>query len=175
MPPVVATPVFSAPTPTPQATPSISLRWGLVPKKQERTVFTRLERWDLERVSFVLGKLNVSSPPHHDVHILRHVKDHADKEGFLSVRYKYARDASRGRVYSGMGFQACSKETRAFCSARFYVEDDLVNSFPTIMSQVFKQAGLKTPFLDDYVGRREELFQELCTPALDRVTLKGFF
>ena len=50
-----------------------------------------------------------------------------------------------------------------------------MNAFPTIMSQVFKQAGLKTPFLDDYVGRREELFQELCTPALDRVTLKGLF
>src|SRR3954465_6206984 len=55
------------------------------------------------------------------------------------------------------------------------MEDDLVNAFPTIMSQVFNQAGLKAPFLDDYVSRREELFQELCTPALDRDALKGLF
>lgn len=44
----------------------------------------------MERVSFVLDKLLVSSPHHHDVRILRHVRDHADKDGYLSVQYRYA-------------------------------------------------------------------------------------
>ena len=76
---------------------------------------------------------------------------------------------------SWVGFQAWTKATRFFCSARFYVEDDLVNAFPTIMSQVFKRAGLKTPFLDDYVTKREELFQILGSPALTRDALKSLF
>ena len=74
---------------------------------------------------------------------------------------------------SGAGVH--TKATRFFCSARFYVEDDLVNAFPTIMSQVFKRAGLKTPFLDDYVTKREELFRILGSPALTRDALKSLF
>ena len=93
----------------------------------------------------------------------------------MSVVFKFAKGKSSGRVYSGVGFQACTKATRFFCSARFYVEDDLVNAFPTIMSQVFKRAGLKTPFLDDYVTKREELVQILGSPALTRDALKSLF
>ena len=103
------------------------------------------------------------------------MKEHADNEGFLLVEYKYAQRSSFGRVYSGVGFQSCTKETRSFCSARFYVEDDLVNAFPTIMSQVFKRSGLKTPFLDEYVTRREGLFKEICTPSLTRLRVKSLF
>jgi hypothetical protein len=41
----------------------------------------RRERWDLERVQFLLDKLPAVSPPHYDVRILQFVKDHADKDG----------------------------------------------------------------------------------------------
>ena len=63
----------------------------------------------------------------------------------------------------------------AYCSARFYVEDDLVNAFPTIMRQVFNQSGLslKTPFLDQYVEDRDQLFKDLCTSSLDRLREKA--
>ena len=43
------------------------------------------------------------------------------------------------------------------------------------MSQVFQSAGLYCPYLVDYVARREELFQELCTPHLNRDHLKKLF
>ena len=130
----------------------------------------------MERVGFVLNKLRTVSPKHHDVRALQYVKEHADKHGYLSVDFRYAQGKSSGRVWSGVGFQICTKGTRAFCSARFYVEDDLVNAFPTILCQVFKQTGLQTPFLDEYVARREELFQELCSPpALDRDAVKHLF
>ena len=147
----------------------------VVKKNGPSVVFSRRERWDLERVNLLLAKLSATSPLHHDLRILQFVKEHADADGFLEVDYKHARGSSFGRVYSGVGFQSCTKETRAFCSARFYVEDDLENAFPTIMAQVFKQAGLKTHFLDDYVARREDLFQELCTSSLNRDKLKNLF
>jgi hypothetical protein len=134
------------------------------------------ERWDLERVQLLLDKLHVISPSHYDVRILQFVKDHADQDGFLTVHYKYAQGTSCGRLFSsGLSFQSCTVATRSFCSARFYVEDDLVNAFPTIMSQVFKQAGLSSPFLDDYVTRREEVFKEIETGALSRSDLKKLF
>jgi hypothetical protein len=64
--------------------------------------------------------------------VLSFVKAHADKDGFLLVEYRHAQGSPGGRVYSGgIGYQACTKETRAFCSARFYVEDDIVNAFPS--------------------------------------------
>jgi hypothetical protein len=109
--------------------------------------------------------------------VLSFVKKHADKEGFLLVKYWPAETSPLGRVFSrGVGFQACTKETRSYCSARFYVEDDLVNAFPTIMRQVFNKAGLKTPFLDEYVDQRERVFKELCADSsLDRARIKQMF
>ena len=50
-----------------------------------------------------------------------------------------------------------------------------MNAWTTVMSQVFKQAGLKAPFLDEYVARREELFQELCTPTRNKAAVKVLF
>jgi hypothetical protein len=135
-----------------------------------------MERWDLERVFSLLTRLHSTDPKHHDIPILQHVLDHAQPDGSLSVDFKFGKDATFGRVFSGgVGYQSCTRDTRLFCSARFYVEDDIVNAFPTIMSQVFQSAGLYCPYLVDYVARREELFQELCTPRLNRDQLKNFF
>jgi len=170
-----ATTTTSANTTSAAVVPPLRAQW-IVKAKMAPVVFTRSERWDMERVDFVLNKLKVVSPRHHDVLALQCVKEHVGKDGgYLSVEYRYPQGRSSGRVWSGVGFQRCTRATRAFCSARFYVEDDLVNAFPTIMCQVFKQAGLQTPFLDEYVLRREELFQELRSPTLDRDALKGLF
>ncbi len=43
------------------------------------------------------------------------------------------------------------------------------------MSQIFQSAGLSCPHLDDYVANREELFQSMCTPFLNRDRLKKLF
>ena len=50
-----------------------------------------------------------------------------------------------------------------------------MNAFPTIMGQVFKQAGLQTPFLDEYVTSREQIFKDNCTDTLTRDVLKKLF
>ena len=55
----------------------------------------------MEGVKFILERLSVASPNHHDVRVLHFVQENADKDGYLSVQYRYARGASSGRVYSG--------------------------------------------------------------------------
>ena len=145
-------------------------------KRTSSSLFSRSERWDLERVNLLLEQLSSCSPPHRDVRVLSFVKKHADKEGFLRVEYRPAQTSPLGRVFSGVGFQVCTKETRSYCSARFYVEDDLVNAFPTIMRQVFHEAGLNTPFLDEYVDQREKIFKVLGEESsLDRSCIKKLF
>ncbi len=145
---------------------------GIVHPRVIEQEFCRRERWDLERVRLLLKKLPVK---HHDVICLESVLDRADKDGFLTVQYKFPKGKSCGRVYGiGHCFQHCTVATRSFCSARFYVEDDMVNAFPTIMSQVFKQAGLSS-FLDEYVAKREEVFKDHETDTLTRDVLKNLF
>ena len=51
----------------------------------------------------------------------------------------------------------------------------MVNAFPTIMTCVFRKVGLRTPFLDDYVSRQEELLEELCSPSFPRDRVKTLF
>jgi hypothetical protein len=145
-------------------------------KTGSSVVCSRQERWDLERVDLLLerlGRCALSPRQAVDFRVLSSVKEHADKDGFLLVEYRHAQGC--GRVYSGKGYQACTKETRSYCSARFYVEDDIVNAFPTIMKQVFNQLGLKTPQLDRYVEDREVVFDELSSGSLDRGRIKGLF
>src|SRR6185369_5145464 len=103
-------------------------------------VFCLREQWDLGLVSSTLPRLD---PTHQDARILRDVQACADREGFVLIEYRYGKGLSFGRAFSGgRGYQALSKELRSALSAPFYVEDDIVNAFPTIMSQVFKRAGL---------------------------------
>ena len=81
-----------------------------------------------------------------DRRILKDVKANATKDGVFIVQYKYGKGLDFGRVYTGgRGYQACSKEIRKQCAAFFYDDDDMVNSHPTILNIVFKQAGLSTP------------------------------
>ena len=48
---------------------------------------------------------------------------------------------------------------------QFYDEDDIVNAYPTIMSQVFQRHELACPFLLKYVQDREGMFEELACYA----------
>ena len=135
-----STPASKSPTPasttptkpsthdTSSTTPSSTWRLVLVPKSKGDVVFSRLEKWDL---SLVNSRLSAIPSSHSDARVLRDVKNNLDSNGFLKVDYHYA------RVYSGRGYSACTKETRSFCASAHYVEDDIVNSFPVLLNQVF--------------------------------------
>ena len=120
---------------------------------------TAVEQWDLPLVE---GLLSFSDLHSTDRRVLLHVQRHATAAGRLDVKYYYARGCSEGRVYSkGIGYQALTRETRGFLSSRFYAEDDMVNSFPTILCQIFRNAGLSTRYLKAYVETRDQVLRRL--------------
>jgi hypothetical protein len=108
--------------------------------------------------------------------VLTEIKANANPEGLYRVNYAFAKDSDFGRVYSGgKGYQALSSKMRTLCSSRFYAEDDMVNSFPTILNQIFNGAGLATPCLTAYVTQREDLLRDLTSFTLSREELKKLF
>ena len=132
------------------------------------------ERWDLALVDSLLAS------PHlllkQDLRILLDVRANATPEGLYYLHYSFADGADSGRKYTGgKGYQAVSRDIRTLCSSRFYVEDDIVNAFPTILNQVFKRNGLSTPFLTAYISDREHLLLENSSPSLPREALKKLF
>src|SRR6185437_7510856 len=134
---------------------------------------TAVEQWDLPLVERLLSSSGLHSM---DRRVLLHVQRHATAAGRLDVKYCYARGCSEGRVYSkGIGYQALTRETRGFLSSRFYAEDDMVNSFPTILCQIFRNAGLSTRYLKAYVETRDQVFEDSITPSLKRDGLKRLF
>ena len=104
------------------------------------------------------------------------VKANASKEGLYLVNYSYGSGSTVGRVYTGgKGYQGCTAKVRTMCSSRYYAEDDMDNSFPTIMNQVFQQTGCKSPCLTTYINQREQLFQDFTNSSLSRKELKQLF
>jgi hypothetical protein len=132
------------------------------------------EHWDLALVDSLLSAPHLLSV--NDLRVLRDVKANATKEGLYVLQYAFADGADFGRVNTGgKGYQAISRQMRALCSSRFYVEDDMVNSFPVIMNQVFKRNGLFTPFLTSYIEDRDLLLRDHASPTLPRDAVKKLF
>ena len=132
--------------------PVIPLSYSFTPRLSYQ------ERWDLSIVRNLLEKPQDLSTCDHRV--LTDVLKSADKNGYLTIDYAYGKGSDFGRLFSKekRGYQGCTTKIRTLCSSRFYVEDDMVNSFPTIMHQLFNRLGLCTPFLTTYVNERELLF-----------------
>ena len=85
-------------------------RWVVVTKKVNRNAlvaFSRIERWDLGRVTALLTRLQSTDTTHHDIPILQHVQEHAQADGSLTVDFKFGKGATFGRVFScGVGYQS---------------------------------------------------------------------
>ena len=111
-----------------------------------------------------------------DRRVLTDVKANASKEGLYLVNYSYGCGSTVGRVYTGgKGYLGCTAKISTKCSSRYYAEDDLDNSFPTIINQVFQQTGCKTPCLTTYINQREQLFQDFTNSSLSRKELNQLF
>jgi len=116
------------------------------------------------------------NPRHPDYQFLRHVRTNADRDGFLAVPYHYSQGTWFGRAFTSVGFQRVTKATRYMCSGKYYVEDDMVNSFPTILAQILHAIGQRTPVLDRYVSHREEVFAEIAASnPMPRAEMKKLF
>ena len=62
---------------------------------------------------------------------------------------------------SQKGYQGMSTGCMKFLLHGHVFEEDIVNAFPTFILFSFKQAGINTPILREYVDRRDEIIQNI--------------
>ena len=120
-----------------------------------------VEKWDLPTINVLLSTPGALSL--HDRRIVAHVKANASADGQYYVSYKYGKKLRFGRIYSArkLGYQGLSKVMRRRLCACLYAEDDVYNSYPTIMLHLFKKANLPTRYLETYTLEREQLFKDM--------------
>ncbi len=84
-----------------------------------------------------------------------------DGVGIIKRNYKYGKNSSDGRLYvEGMGLQSLQVDLKNYLSGEYYVDLDIVNCIPSLMYYCFKQNGLFSPKLEEYVNNREKVLQE---------------
>ena len=99
----------------------------------------------------------------HDRRIFADVKATASPDGLLNVVYRHAIGHDFGRIHALVkrGYSGLTKVCRKAISPKFYVEDDIVNTFPTLLNQIFIRLGQPSPLLAAYVEDREQLFKDI--------------
>ena len=131
------------------------------------------EKWDLSLVCTLAESPALAT---HDANILRDVLANASPEGLYKVTYQLGHKLTFGRLYSKkkLGYTGLTKEIRDICTAPMYDEDDMVNTYPTIMLSLFTKHELPSKFLYEYVKNKDSVFTELACFAPPDL-LKLFF
>ena len=126
------------------------------------------EYWPADRIK---NLLHIYPADHRDVPTLKQnlQKEHATKT------YRNGAGMDFGRLFAKYSYQSLTKESRDYLlqdTGRHDIDAD--NCFPTIMLQVFKQHGIDTPYLEDYVKTRPDIIRAICQEFdwLDRSDVK---
>lgn len=84
----------------------------------------------------------------------------------VQVIYEYGKDLKKlqlGRLYpqKGLGLQNFPGDVRAALAQKYYHDIDMVNSQPTLLSQLCEKNGWKCDHLNDYVENRASYLEEI--------------
>ena len=96
---------------------------------------------------------------------LRKIKKRAGKEGqykvnFLLKDYGSTETKALGRMYAkGNSLQYLDREYRKALVYDKYTDIDIENAHPSLISQIFKDEGLKCNTLEDYVAKRGKFLE----------------
>jgi len=96
---------------------------------------------------------------------LRKIKKRAGKEGqykvnFLLKDFGSTETKALGRMYAkGSSLQYLNREYRKALVYDKYTDIDIENAHPSLISQIFKEQGLKCKTLDDYVANRGKFLE----------------
>ena len=96
---------------------------------------------------------------------LRKIKKRAGKEGqykvnFLLKDFGSMETKALGRMYAkGSSLQYLGREYRKALVYDKYTDIDIENAHPSLISQIFKEQGLKCKTLDDYVANRGKFLE----------------
>jgi hypothetical protein len=82
------------------------------------------------------------------------------RKGRISVKYKQNNGIGRYFAVGGLSMQSLPREVRHTIQ-KGYVDVDVVNAHPVILSHICKSRGISTKYLDRYIKGRDELLEEL--------------
>ena len=102
-------------------------------------------------------------------HLVR-IRDEVCKTGQFVGRYRYVTRVgyAGGGRYAYLGLQPLSREARKIApgDASKFIDIDIVKAHPSFAAQVVRRygahAGLVAPFLEEYVGNRDETLAIVC-------------
>lgn len=78
------------------------------------------------------------------------------------IIYKFAKNRSNGRLFSQtLSGQGMSRSIRHTLFRHDYIDIDIVNCHPVLLSWFCHQQGWDCPILDDYINRRDDIITEL--------------
>lgn len=93
--------------------------------------------------------------------ILSHAKKIKKQKYKLTIKYKYGKHSTSGRLYDdGFGTQILNKELRGYFLPDTYHDYDMSNAHPTLLLWLCKELNLSCERLDEYVGDREAVLQK---------------
>lgn len=113
---------------------------------------------------------------HNDIAQLKGYKKKITKKGLVNV--KYQRKPKFGRVYAnkGLSYQNFRKPLRHTLCSEYYMDLDIVNAHPDMLSQICEANGLSSKFLDKYISTREHYLAEIVNiTSVDRSEAKMLF
>lgn len=81
-----------------------------------------------------------------------------------TIEYKTCK-VGVGRVspVKGLGFNNLRREIRHTIARDKYIDIDMVNAHPVILSQLCKANNIECPYLTEYVANREKIFEQIRT------------
>ena len=91
------------------------------------------------------------------------------RKGKIKVTYKQNKGKGRFFAVGGLSMQSLPREVRQTIGCSFYIDIDMVNCHPVILSFLCHQRNIPCKYLDRYISNRDELLAKL---KVDRETGK---
>jgi hypothetical protein len=110
--------------------------------------------------------------------LLKAYKKKREDGNKVQVIYEYGKDLKKlklGRLYpqKGLGLQNFPSDIRVSLAHKYYHDIDMVNSQPTILTQLCEKNGWECKYLSEYVQNRESYLEDICKyNSCDRDTAK---
>lgn len=138
-----------------------STKKNLTHSKQQvfKPIHTLYEKVNKKILLRILSSPNLSSE---EMDTLKKYKQ-SIINGHVPVNYNYGEGSNFGRLYAegGLSMQSFRKAIRHALASDIYIDVDIVNTLPVLISQYCDKNGIQCELLKDYIENREERLDEI--------------
>lgn len=103
--------------------------------------------------------------PHEIIQLSKYKKLVQNNKATVKYKHSTKNKHPTGRVFvdKGVGLQMITKDIRNYLAKDKYVQLDIVNAYPTILSQLCKKHNIKCDYLSFYVKYQNQVFDSINT------------